>query len=621
MHFVFLSLFLSVCFFWAQKVEAAEPTGVVESATVTSQFAETSTLDFIYVNANTGEAAGGHTAIRLGSTVFHFQFFPDGRFLLVRESWRHFRYVYNDLRNRTISISRVPLSAEVYAKIRSHFTRLLLTQQQDLNHLRTVKNEQVILTQLQKGADKLTLEVVGIFDNTSAENEDTRNLNQMISQALGKSFVIDQHNKIEAKLAKHALEVDQSIAGQTWPEKLQTLVLEREFYRIIEQGRSLAPDRVISTSVGTAGLSSEQQEILQNYAQQLSTSVVGLMQSQRPDRAKSLLLQTARYLVVKQSLATNTLLTLDPFSARANLVQVTEHDELQGLHVQLQQNARQIRQDFFHSTTNLNIAYALLESSLGRLYELENALHTGSLVRVEPGILLPTHKGPVPLGFPFRQSTQKGFSVLVAENQIKQLQLQQQVNEKYGYSLIVQNCATELLRSLNAVFENKNVGEKKLGGWLEANEGLVFIPHQFYKLITARFPVLETEEFPARRLRQLNALYARSPSGNGDDGGNDLPLWLRESNTISSTLYKHRTKDTHFLFFTDDAIFSRPVFGAGNFLWGAINTVGGVFGFPLDGGERFHQGLRGMFYSLPELFFGNIRKGTYGDTETATIGP
>lgn len=53
-------------------------------------------IDFLYIDANAGEAAGGHTALRLGDSVFHYQFFPDDTFLLVRESWDSFRFLYND---------------------------------------------------------------------------------------------------------------------------------------------------------------------------------------------------------------------------------------------------------------------------------------------------------------------------------------------------------------------------------------------------------------------------------------------------------------------------------------------------------------------------------------------
>lgn len=65
-------------------------------------------LDFLYVNANAGEAAGGHTALRLGDSIFHYQFFPDATFLLVREPWEEFRFLYNDLHNRTISLASFP---------------------------------------------------------------------------------------------------------------------------------------------------------------------------------------------------------------------------------------------------------------------------------------------------------------------------------------------------------------------------------------------------------------------------------------------------------------------------------------------------------------------------------
>ena len=55
---------------------------------------ESEQIEFIYVNANVGAAAGGHTALRLGEDVFHYQFFPDKRFLLVRESWDQFKLIY-----------------------------------------------------------------------------------------------------------------------------------------------------------------------------------------------------------------------------------------------------------------------------------------------------------------------------------------------------------------------------------------------------------------------------------------------------------------------------------------------------------------------------------------------
>jgi len=610
-HFVYLLLLCSAYLFWADKIEAAEPPEFIEytQKAESVEHLKTPTLDFIYVNANIGEAAGGHTAIRLGSTLFHFQFFPDGKFLLERDSWQHFRYIYNELRNRTIFISRVSLTQHAYTQLRNHFTRLLITQQQVLNHLHSIENERDLLMRLSSGDKQLPLEIVGLFDYASAEDESTKSLSQIVHKVLGEDFLTHKRNLIETQLAKQMLELGQLTTGSSWPARFRALLLEREFYKILETGMSLASDSILSTSIGIPGLTLAQQKTLLKYREQLVASVIGLMQSQRPDRARALLLQTARYLVVDKSLQTNMLLTLDPFSSRAGVAMIAEEAELEGLHAQFQYNATQAQKDFFKTTENISITYTILESTLGRLFELEDALRKGGLVRVEPGSLLPARNGMVTLDYLYKQDD---LFAILAENQETLFMLKKHIDEKYAYDLINQNCVTDLLRSLNSAFENKLVGEEALGGWLEPNQGLVFIPNQFYTQIAKHFPVQEEEIFPSRRLRHLQALYTH---------GNALQLWLRESNVLSTTLYTHRTEDTHFLFFTDDNLYLRPVLGAANILWGAVNSVAGVFSLPVDGGTRLHQGLRGMFYSLPELMFGNIRKGTYGFAETTTVGP
>ena len=41
-----------------------------------------------------------------------------------------------------------------------------------------------------------------------------------------------------------------------------------------------------------------------------------------------------------------------------------------------------------------------------------------------------------------------------------------------------------------------------------------------------------------------------------------LGVYLRESNVLTSTIYRRNPDDSVFLFFTDDAVPPRPVFGA-----------------------------------------------------------
>jgi hypothetical protein len=593
-HSTRLLLCLAVCFFWADRVEAED----------------TKTLDFIYVNANTGEAAGGHTAIRLGSTVFHFQFFPEGRFLLVRESWSHFRYVYNELRNRSIFIARIPLTPSVYHKVRNNFTNFLIEQQQDLDQLQRVEDQWHLLAQLVGGAMQLELETVGLFDLKSDGDVDKSSLHQAIQKQLGDNYVSTELQKVEIRLANLVVDYGKQTTGISWIARLQNTILERESLQILEAGLSLAPDSIFGPPQGAPELTSEQRHVLEEYREKLAESIIGLLQSRRPDRARSLLLQTARYQVVNRSLATGTLLTLDPFSSRANLVPIKQKDGLPGLHAQLQQNAVQAQRNFYMEKAHPDIAYTIMETALARLHELENALHDGSPVRVEPGKLLPSRKGYVSLS---KISIPRSrLHVLVVENEEQLGRLRQQVDRKYSYDLIARNCATELLRLLNSSFLDSAIGQSELGGWLAPEGGLIFIPNQFYLQVDKHFSVQEKDVFLSRRLRQLNEL---------NENGNALAVKVRESNTFSSTLYMRRNEDTTFIFFTDDAWLLRPIFGVINLLWGATNGIGGLFIMPIDGGERFYQGLRGIFYSIPELFFSNIRKGTYGFAEAVIVRP
>jgi hypothetical protein len=185
--------------------------------------------------------------------------------------------------------------------------------------------------------------------------------------------------------------------------------------------------------------------------------------------------------------------------------------------------------------------------------------------------------------------------------------MQEKSEELYGYNLLWRNCATELIRSLNTTFPDVESGREALGGWMEPNEGLVFIPFLFYEQSITAYSLKDEQFLQARRLRNLDTLYSQE---------NDLWVWLRESNTLSSTLYEPRGKDSPFLFFTDDSLLLRPILGVVNVGYAALHGVAGVFSFPFDGGEKASQAARGIFYSLPELAFGNIRKGSYPAAES-----
>jgi hypothetical protein len=91
---------------------------------------------------------------------------------------------------------------------------------------------------------------------------------------------------------------------------------------------------------------------------------------------------------------------------------------------------------------------------------------------------------------------------------------------------------------------------------------------------------------------------------------NDLWVHLRESNVLTSTIYQRSRDDSLFLFFTEDVVATRPIYGALNLATAVGGSAAGLFALPFDRGELLMDGLRGVLVSLPELVFFNIRKGS-----------
>jgi hypothetical protein len=131
---------------------------------------------------------------------------------------------------------------------------------------------------------------------------------------------------------------------------------------------------------------------------------------------------------------------------------------------------------------------------------------------------------------------------------------------------------------------------------------LNFVPQISALVVDDTYAVAERVRFASYRDRRL-----------ADMRQDENPLWvfLRESNVVTSTLYRVQPRDSIFLFFTDDLVAPRPLFGAVNLVTGLAASAVGLTMLPVDGGETLWAGVRGALFSLPELVFQNIRKGSF----------
>jgi hypothetical protein len=159
---------------------------------------------------------------------------------------------------------------------------------------------------------------------------------------------------------------------------------------------------------------------------------------------------------------------------------------------------------------------------------------------------------------------------------------------------------TEIVRLLNDAYDGE--AARALGAELAPGAGFDFIPFAFWDSVTSRLRVASVEIIPSHREQELARVLAEDPR---------LPRRFEESMTLSSSIYTPRFRDGSFLFFTDDVFWRRPLLGVANLGFATVNVPLGLMTAPFDRARRARAAGSGIWYSLPELVFFNIRKGTY----------
>jgi len=234
--------------------------------------------------------------------------------------------------------------------------------------------------------------------------------------------------------------------------------------------------------------------------------------------------------------------------------------------------------------------FADFEEAGNRIAEIRRALDDGRDVRLPYFLILPAGSGRRPAVLAPSPATLVDRIVAAREREEAYSRVLERL---YGYQLITRNCVSELLAELDAAL---------LGARVDVDASPNFVPALSALVVKERYGVSEIVRIPSHRRARLARLYERE---------NALRVFVRESNTITSTLYWRNSRDSTFLFFTDDVVVIRPVFGAVNLVTGVAASAVGLVTAPFDRGKRLRAGLRGAFFSLPELVFQNIRKGSF----------
>jgi hypothetical protein len=551
-------------------------------------------LAWVYVEANTGGSSGGHVALRVADTVYHVQQAPGGLFELNRDEWTTFRHLYAGLQNRTLALAELDVAPADLERVERHLAQAYVTQRAEFDLRRRLALDVAWTDAWREGRAAPALAGAGLLAR-GAPDPHAEALRARVERTHGADFLTRELERVEAELAAFT-------PGAGELEALRETLLLREALLALDQGSSLAERASLPLAGRLAEpLTDEEREGARLFAEAQQEAVLALLASARPDRARPLLLALARHQALARSAASGRLVLLDPYADFDDLPpggERTSPTAAAKLAAELAPLVRKGRTQVLTDTAYDEVRYNLLELGAAVLREFEAG------ARGAPMRKLPRHATPAAARMlAFAPADATADALARAHGQARRtLEAQEErLHARYAYGVLRRNCVTELARLLNDSFPPADVA-RALGAELEPGAGLGFIPFAFFDDAKDRLRVDELEQVASHRERELARKLDEEPG---------LATRIAESTTLSSSIYTPRLGDSTFLFFTDGVFWRRPLFGLANVGYAAGSSVVGLVAAPFDGAARLRAAGAGVWYSLPELVFFNIRKGTF----------
>jgi hypothetical protein len=334
----------------------------------------------------------------------------------------------------------------------------------------------------------------------------------------------------------------------------------------------------------------------------LEIRLAKLVNSKRPDWGYSLLLGMARLQTLRESLELGRWVVLDSVPANPAFLSQRAVQRRDPFVVELRDRARvaflEARTHFATASEPGEPSLAWLEEAVNRYAEFQRGFEQDLAIPLYEGGLLPDQTATA-RGLPLPRVDLRTLRRAAEAAETRERTYLNAVKQAFGYQLVSNNCVTEIFATLGQGWNPTTARDQPVEG--DDSEGLLdFIPVVAYQKVLDTHTDAEASEIPSFRRLQLEQMYATE---------NDLGVYLRESNTLTSTIYRRNDTEPFFLFFTEEAAPLRPVYGALNFAAGIGEMALGIFRAPWDRGRMFTSGIKGAVFSLPELVFVNLRKG------------
>ncbi len=587
--------------------------------------AAAASIDFLHIEANEGGSSGGHAALRFGDATYHFQN-VDGLLLLAREESQRFLHTYALLENRPIHVSRIELSEDAAQAAREGFQSRLEAQRSQRDALEAARAERALLGRLLAGArgeeavqqEGLAIPGAGYYeaaDPARGIDPVLAEVRAQIQRERGERFFARRRSELRAAIAALAPDPDARAAfalasdrrlpfeygfGARYADLAAGLVA----LDILESARPLRAERLRGSDDLPLQLASDERRALQAFAEWQRASLLRLLDASRPDWGSALLVGMARLVAAEASLRDGRLRVLDAYSDTAPTLDpklLESRRELLAAVAEESGDVVRAALRSFVARRASQAAWADVEDAANRHLEILGAWREGFAMRAQPERLVPLRSAriapPVALAVPV-DGLERAHSVAEA----RERWLADEIQRLRGYHLLTHNCVSELFATLNAAFADPALAAAALGGNVDGRSRLAFIPFVSAEAVEQRYRVQQGFSIPSLRRARLARMAAVEGA---------TRVWLRESSPLTARAGQPGTRDSFFLFFTDQVVWPRPILGALNLAAGAGQAITGLLAAPLDGGKMLLRGLRGTLMSLPELAFVSLRKGTH----------
>lgn len=585
----------------------------------------TASFDYLYIESNEGGSSGGHVALRFGANIFHFQN-RERLLVLDRERAKEFLFSYALLSNRNVHISEIGVEPEVEARIADRFAQRHRAQAAQLATLDALRRDRILLENAERPI--VSVQGYGYFESPAAASLSSAPSAQG-SKALGelRAKIVARYGANHEKMRRRALfkaldELEQEdpagwdlalpvsayeypIFAQPWSTRITNVAAGHAALDVLEEARGLAPYAVNAPQDDDFRLNPAERAALARYAGELEEELIGLVDSLREDWGQTFLIGMARLVALEASLASDHFVFLDSFPEEPDTIASSRLQRRSDVvPLMLGETRKQLRAALRYLTrvdSPGELAWERVEERLGRHHELTRAVKGESDLRLARGHLVPTR--PAPYSLPaFRSRVGHGSRSERARVRARERNYEKSLARLHDYDLLSQNCVTAILDTINDEFAGKQEGSRAaLGGVVEGEGSLAFIPFVSAMQVNARYRVLGRYELPSYRELRLQEMREQEPRWR---------VALRESNTFTAKTYRRAERDSFFVFFTEDPVWLRPLLGAVNLVAALGESAWGIVKLPIDRGQTLVSGLKGTFVSLPELAFGNIRKGS-----------